>query len=185
MSLINAQTLNHLVIPPAFLSLLLFASTIAINDASKVTADDTAYSVHGTLNGSFPFNQPIRLVSTGSVAHGTLRTFGQFNGFSQDSFNYEANYAYVGADSFTYHACDSDGNCVDGTITLNVQNGAPHAVTDSYVLHGILYGGGDTPLTLNDTDPEGDALRVVSVTQAANGSFRYFFEYDSFIYEPN
>ena len=27
MSLINAQTLNHLVIPPAFLSLLLFAST--------------------------------------------------------------------------------------------------------------------------------------------------------------
>lgn len=148
-------------------------------------ATDATYTVHAVLYGSFPFADPIRLLSTGSVSHGTLRTFGQFNGFSQDSFIYEPNYAYVGSDSFTYYGCDSQGNCVSGTINLTVVNRAPHAEADSYTLHGILYGGGDTPLTINDSDPDGDSIRLVSVTSASHGSFRYFFQYDSFIYEPD
>ena len=56
---------------------------------------------------------------------------------------------------------------------------------DSYTLHGILYGGGDTPLTINDSDPDGDSVKLVSVTPASHGRFNYFFQYDSFIYEPN
>ena len=84
---------------------LLFATVVSHSHGANTssTAIDATYTVHGVLYGSFPFSDPIRLVSTGSVSHGTLRTFGPFNGFSQDSFIYEPNQGYVGADSFTYH----------------------------------------------------------------------------------
>ena len=91
---------------------------------------DTNYEAHGNLYGSFPFSQPIRIVSTGEVSHGELRVFGPSNGFSQDSFIYLPGDGYVGTDSFTYHACDSSGNCVDGTVDINVVNSRPNAVDD-------------------------------------------------------
>lgn len=175
---------HSLLIVPALVPFLFLTSPSASNNQPSAAVDGS-YTVHGTLYGSFPFSDSLRLVSTGAVSHGTLRTFGTFNGYSQDSFIYEPNYGYVGGDSFTYHACDSSNNCVDGTINLNIVNNAPHAVADSYMLHGVLYGGGDTPLTLNDSDPDGDPIRLVSITPASHGNFRYFFQYDSFIYEPD
>jgi pimeloyl-ACP methyl ester carboxylesterase len=140
--------------------------------------------VHGILHGSFPFTDPIFIVSWGAVAHGTLTVAAHFNGFSQESFVYEPNSGYTGDDSFTYHACDSLGQCIDGTITLSVINNPPHAVPDSYTLHGILQHGGDFPVTMNDSDPDHDPIRVVSVTQPSNGTFTYDFLHDSFTYEP-
>jgi uncharacterized alpha/beta hydrolase family protein len=118
------------------------------------------------------------------VSHGTLTVAAHFNGFSEESFVYEPNYGYTGDDSFTYHACNSLAQCVDGTINLSVVNNAPHAVADSYTLHGILQHGGDFPVTINDSDPDHDSIRVVSVTQASNGTFTYNFFYDSFTYQP-
>ena len=94
---------------------------------------------------------------------------------SQDSFNYEPNYAYVGADSFTYHACDSSNNCDDGTINLNIVNNPPHAVAHSYNVHGIISLPGDKALRENDTDPDGDPISVVSTTQASHGTFSYYY----------
>jgi RHS repeat-associated protein len=181
---LSPRKFHSLLLAPALLPFLFLISPSARNSYPPVQGS-SSYTVHGTLYGSFPFSDPIYLVSNGSVSHGTLRTFGRFNGYSQDSFIYDPNYGYVGGDSFTYHACDSSNNCVDGTINLNVVNNPPHAVADNYTVHGILYGGGDTPLTANDSDPDGDPIRLVSFTPASNGTFRYFFQYDSFIYEPN
>jgi RHS repeat-associated protein len=184
---LSSRKFLNLYIVPAVLPFLLFlpASLPFSSAAIPSLATDGDYTVHGILYGSFPFNQPLRLVSNGAVSHGTLRTFGQFNGYSQDSFIYEPNSGYVGSDSFTYHACVSNGGCEDGTINLNVVNGAPNAVNDSYTVHGILYAGGDTPLTINDSDPDGDPLDIVSVTSPAHGTLNYTFQYDSFIYSPN
>jgi RHS repeat-associated protein len=173
-----------LLIAPALLPFLMLVNSGASGNQPP-TAVDANYTVHGILYGSFPFSDPIYLVSTGEVSHGTLRTFGRFNGYSQDSFIYEPNYGYVGADSFTYHACDSSNNCVDGTINLNVINRPPHAGADSYPVHGILQWGGDFPVTINDSDPDGDPIRVVSTTLASHGTFTYNYYYDSFTYEPN
>jgi len=152
------------LIPPTLLPFLLLNSSSAL-DINPLTATDSSYTVHGILFGTFPFDS-VRLVSNGSVSHGTLRTFGSFNGYSQDSFNYEPNYAYVGADSFTYHACDSSNNCIDGTINLNVVNNPPHAVADSYNVHGIINLPGDRALRENDTDPDGDPISVVPMVEA-------------------
>jgi len=57
-------------------------------------------------------------------------------------------------------------------------------VGDSYTLHGILQHGGDFPVTINDSDPDHDPIRVTSVTPASNGTFTYDFLHDSFTYEP-
>jgi len=181
---INRRKFHSLLLTPALLPVLLLFNYGASNN-HPLNAFDATYTVHGTLNGSFPFSDPIRLISNGPVAHGTLRTFGNFNGFSQDSFIYEPAYGYVGADSFTYHACDSSNNCVDGTINLDVVNAAPDAVDDRYTVHGVLYGRGDSHLTNNDSDSDGDSLRVVSVTSASHGRLTYDFEYDAFVYAPD
>jgi RHS repeat-associated protein len=183
MRLTSPQRFHSLLIAPLLLPLLFFGGSNSLNDPPALI--DTNYSTHGTLFGSFPFNQPVRIVSTGQVSHGELRVFGPFNGFSQDSFIYLPGDGYVGSDSFTYHACDSTGNCVDGTIDIDVVNNAPHAVDDRYAVHGTLFGGGGSPLTVNDSDPDGDPIRVVSVTSAAHGTFNYVFSTDSFIYSPN
>lgn len=178
-----SQRFHSLLIAPLLLPLLFFAGSSSPNDPPAPI--DTSYTAHGNLYGSFPFSQPIRIVSTGQVSHGELRVFGPFNGFSQDSFIYLPNDGYVGADSFTYHACDSSGNCVDGTIDVTVVNNPPNAVDDHYTVHGTLFGGGDTPLTVNDSDPDGDPIRIVSVTSAAHGTLNYVFSTDSFVYSPN
>ncbi len=182
---LSSRKLQSLVLTPVLLSIW-FMWTPGPREPIAPAPFDATYTVHGILYGTFPFNDPIRLISTGPVSHGTLRTFGSFNGFSQDSFIYQPNFGYIGSDSFTYHACDSAGHCADGTINLNVVNGAPNPGDDYYTVHDILYAGGVfAPLTANDTDPEGDQLRLVSITQPAHGWLRYTFEDDSFIYQPS
>ena len=164
--------------------LLPFLLLFGVGSGESVNATDASYSVHGTLHGSFPFSDPIFIVSWGAVSHGTLTVAAHFNGVSQEFFVYEPSLGFTGDDSFTYHACNSAGQCVDGTISLSVVNNAPHAVPDSYTLHGILQHGGDFPVTINDSDPDHDPIRVTEVTQASNGTFTYDFIHDSFTYEP-
>src|SRR5512141_1911025 len=104
-----SRRLQRLVFTPTLL-LVWFMWTPRPREPIAPASIDATYTVHRIINATFPFNDPIRLVSTGPVSHGTLRTFGAFNGFSQDSFVYEPTLGYVGSDSFTYHACDSAGN---------------------------------------------------------------------------
>lgn len=184
MFLLSPRRFHSLLLAPALLPLLFLFGSTKPNDVT-INATDATYTAHGNFYGSFPFSDPIRIVSWGQVAHGELRVFGPYNGYSQDSFIYLPNYGYVGGDSFTYHACDSNNNCVDGTINLNVVNGAPHAVSDSYPVHRRLDLGGDRALLENDTDPDGDSFRVISVGQASHGTFTYNFQYGTATYIPD
>src|SRR5258708_2954074 len=127
MFLLSPRRFHGLLLVPALLPFLFLFSPSASNHQPP-TAVDANYTVHGVLYGSFPFVDPIYLVSNGSVSHGDLRTFGRFNGYSQDSFIYEPNSGYVGADSFTYHACDSSGN-----YDWRKSNSENSAVLKSYV----------------------------------------------------
>ena len=77
---------------------------------------------------------------------------------------------YFGADTFTYVASDGQSNSGTGTVnvTVNSVNDAPNAVDDTASTTEI------TPVNINvianDTDIEGNALTVTSVTQPANGA---------------
>ena len=158
----NSAPRFHNVIGPLLLPFfLLFASSHSSEPA--VSEDYSTYRVHGLVFGRFPFDSPYLLVSHGPVSNGLLHTFGRFNGYSLDSFNYDPNPGFVGTDSFTYRACDSNGNCLDGVITLNVENNAPHAVADTFTVHEQLQVGGPFALISNDSDLDNDPFGVTEV----------------------
>ena len=81
MCLVSPRRLHGLLTAPLLLPLLFFGGSSSPNDPPALI--EASYETHGTLFGSFPFSQPIRVVSTGPVSQGELRVFGSFNGFSQ------------------------------------------------------------------------------------------------------
>ncbi|MCH2037399.1 MAG: Ig-like domain-containing protein [Rickettsiales bacterium] len=88
---------------------------------------------------------------------------------STGTFTYTPNENYTGEDSFTYTLCVDDQQTT-ATVTINVTpaNDAPVAADDSASTDE------DTPVTINvlnnDSDADGDALTIQSVTNPANGS---------------
>jgi RHS repeat-associated protein len=169
-------------------------ASAAVNppNAPPVAVDDN-YTVHGTLfvpgnsvlvNDSDPDNDAIHFESCGAVAHGTLQCI-----YQHQAFGYTPDTGYVGTDSFTYQLCDPYAACVTGTVHLNVVNGAPVAGADSFTVHGLLNAGGTTAmpdaLRWNDSDPDGDAIGVISYTQASHGTFGYLSQYGVLSYVPN
>ena len=98
------------------------------------------------------------------VAHGVLALN------ADGSFTYTPTAAYVGADSFTYHANDGALNSNIVTVSLTVSaNTAPNAVNDpATVVSGSPY----TPINVlaNDTDANSDVLHVTAVSNPPHGS---------------
>lgn len=75
---------------------------------------------------------------------------------------------FEGGLDFTYTACDPDGNCSQARVAVDVLAVTPDAVDDRVqTTHGV-------PVTLdprsNDTDPNGDALTVTTVSLIENGT---------------
>ena len=92
------------------------------------------------------------------------------------------------SDSFTFTV--SDGTLTvtgEVIITINPVNDAPIAVDDVYSTNE------DTTLTVNaangvlsnDTDPEGDEISAIKLTNPTNGTLVYFTARGSFRYRPN
>jgi hypothetical protein len=83
---------------------------------------------------------------------------------------YVASANFVGQDSFTYVVKDSKGATATATVTVSVAsaNHAPVARDDSY----IVSSGRPSNLQVlsNDTDADGDALSITSVSQPIGGN---------------
>jgi len=115
------------------------------------------------------------------------------------SFTYTPNAAFVGADTFTYHANDGALNSAPAVVTLSVVETPPVALPDSFTV------GHDNPLVIaapgvlgNDIDLEGDPLTAIvdvaplngTLTLNPDGSFTYtpnagFLGADAFTYHAN
>ena len=141
----------------------------AVNDA-YTTAEDTALTVPASgilTNDTDPENGPltVALPIITQPAHGTVTQN------ADGSLTYMPALNYNGTDSYTYKAKDAAGNLSNTatvTITITPVNDPPVAVNDAATTPM------NTAITLavvnNDTDPDGDALTVISFTAPTTGT---------------
>lgn len=138
---------------------------IAGDDFASTTAPNPV-TIRVLLNDIDPDGDPIQLTSVGAALHGTtsINKNGAFVTYTPDA-------GFSGTDAFVYTIDDFRGGTATATVTVTVAagnapvNNPPVAVADAVstqpglpVIVGVL---------LNDTDPDGDPLTVIS---AANGS---------------
>ena len=131
-------------------------------------------------NDSDPENDPISVASYTQPTHGTVNY-----SHSDGSLSYQPNSGYTGNDSFAYNLCDNLGLCATANVNLNVVNGPPVAVNDTYFVRGSLNVPGPNALRANDSDPDNDPFSVISFTQTAHGTVSYSFSDGSLSYVPN
>jgi Big-like domain-containing protein/hemolysin type calcium-binding protein len=122
-----------------------------------------------------------------SVNNGTIRTAagGLVSIFANGDFVYTPRANFAGADSFTYTVLDGKGASSTGTVTLDVTpvNDAPVAGSDTFA------GPRGQPISgnvmANDSDPEGDVLRVAAATIiTAGGGVVTLLDDGNFTYSP-
>ncbi|GLY08035.1 Ig-like domain-containing protein [Actinoplanes sp. NBRC 101535] len=148
--------------------------TITVNNAPPIAVDDTYPITPGETkilpvlaNDTDPNKDPntgvqqtLTVLSVTTPAKGTAT-------LDNGEVTYTAAADATGSDTFSYTVSDSAGGQDQATVTM-VIDGAPIATADTATTET------GKPVTIdvlgNDTDPEGDALTVASVSQPAHGT---------------
>lgn len=135
---------------------------VAVNDSAS-TAEDTPVTIDVLSNDSDPDGDLINVVAVTDGAKGTVANNG--NG----TVTYSPSKDLHGSDSFTYRISDGQKQ-VQGTVSVTIGSvqDPPVAVDDA-----VFYVA-NTPKTIavlaNDSDPDGDPVTLLSVTQPAHGT---------------
>jgi YD repeat-containing protein len=173
-----------------------FTYTIADSDGASAVASVSMQVTHGlsapVANADTQvtnLNQPITFDPRendsdpdGSTLSITARTNGSkgavtINGGT--SLTYTPQTGQSGPDSFTYTIADADGQTATANVAITIQatNRPPVANADSVELFGTYMPGvsatqpsGTIDPRWNDTDPDGNMLRITGVTQPLNGT---------------
>lgn len=133
----------------------------AQGDAFSVNSGETAlFDV--LANDSDPDQDVLTITSVTLPANGVARVSG-------NRVSYTSALGFAGSDSFSYTATDSKGatSTAQVTVTVNAVNHPPVAVDDVYVVSP--YFNSVHNVVQNDSDPDGDALTIVSFTQPHTG----------------
>ncbi len=127
--------------------------TISTSTLAGVTFDPRS-------NDSDPHGLAFTVTGVGAPSHGTAS-------FTGTSVSYVPTAGYVGTDSFGYTVTNSGGGWASGTVSVNVNNTPPTANDDTGT---VAYGGSlwFDPRS-NDTDPNGDALTITSISTPGHG----------------
>ena len=140
-----------------------------VNDP-PLAQDDSAATLEGTMitlpileNDSDPDGDFLIVESFSQPRHGTVLN-------SRTGISYIPDPDFQGTDTFTYTVSDGNGGSATATVTVSVAevNDAPSAEDDSAVTdEGIDI---VIPVLLNDSDPDGDELRIESISQPSTGT---------------
>jgi VCBS repeat-containing protein len=132
-------------------------------DDSGITDEGNPVAILTLLNDSDPDGDPLEIESVTTPDNGLVEIVG-------DELVYTPNPGFDGVDTFTYTISDGRGGTSSATVFIAVTpvNDAPLAQDDSTTtIQGEII---SVPVLLNDSDPDGDPLVIVSVTQPQNGS---------------
>jgi large repetitive protein len=120
-----------------------------------------------------PFNTPVSidLFANDTSATGVLSldqpSQGVVSAFNGGTVTYRPPPGFNGIATFTYRVTNACGIAASATVTISV-NRAPNAVADVVTMLSNEVSGFN--VLANDTDPDGDPLRVIGVSGAVNGS---------------
>ncbi len=146
--------------------LVVNAPPVAQNDAYTVDKDSAGNSLNVLANDSDPDGDTLAITAVGAAAHGTATIAG-------NRINYVPAAGYTGADSFTYTISDGKGGTASATVAITVAttavNRPPVAQNDAYTVAQDSSGNSLNVLA-NDSDPDGDALTITSVSAASHGT---------------
>lgn len=154
-----------------------------------IEADATARPIAVLANDSDPDGDALAIASVGSPSHGTATISGT-------QVLYTPARGYTGPDAFSYTASDGNGGTATATVTVTVvRTNHPPVANDDFVMAGYNKPA-DVDVLANDSDPDGDALVVLSFTQPSHGTVTRraggvltyrantgFIGYDAFTYE--
>lgn len=159
------------------------ASAIQINVSTLLSNDTTGYTTTNSSQGSWYWSKwscwnkgkttkeydDVELVSVQSATNGTVVLENGVVTFSPEP-------GYTGPAVFTYTISDGKGGTDTATVDLNIVdvNQGPIAVNDQVV------GNNNAPIVIdpatllaNDSYPDGDAISIVSVQNAQNGTVEF------------
>ncbi len=130
---------------------------IATGEAVTLSEDS---SISGTLRGGDhdPDGDALTysLSSAPSSGHAIVNPDG--------TFRYVPNSNFTGTDTFTYLVTDADGGTTTATVTVTVTPVQDPPIARDDTVRTIGSNPVVIPVLLNDTDPDGDPLRIVSAT---------------------
>ncbi len=141
-----------------------------VNDAPVASSDSVTVAEDGTVTVPVLANDTDVDGDTLTVTAVTQGAHGAVVIHSDQTVQYTPAANYNGADSFTYTVSDGHGGTAMGTVAITVTsvNDVPIANADSASVaeDGTI----SIPVLVNDSDPDGDVLSVIAVTQGTHGA---------------
>jgi hypothetical protein len=138
---------------------------VAVADALITNQDAAMVTINPLLNDTDVENSALTVAAITQPAYGTAS-------FTASSVSYTPNAGFFGIDSFTYTANDGALNSAPTKVTVAVNatgNTPPVAVSDNLVV--AEDGTNKVYAIKNDSDPDGDKLKVImAVGPATNGT---------------
>src|SRR5262249_49620305 len=134
------------------------------NDDNVTTKPGTAVDIPVLGNDTDPDGDPLSVATLGKAARGTVS-------LNNNVVTYTPAAGFNGIDTFNYTVTDGQAQSDFATVTVQVSTGAnnpPTAVNDSartFKNTPVII-----PVLANDSDPEGDVIKVSSVNTPANGT---------------
>ncbi|MXZ74354.1 MAG: tandem-95 repeat protein, partial [Gemmatimonadetes bacterium] len=134
-------------------------------DDTATTDEDVALTVDVLANDSDPEGTGLRVSSVSAAENGTTEVAADGG-----AVRYTPDENWYGTDRFTYAAEDGNGAATEAAVEVTVLpvNDAPEAAADTASTDEDE--AVEVPVLANDTDVDGDTLRVSSVTKPANGT---------------
>ena len=133
---------------------------VAVADSASMNTN-ASVSFNALSNDSDPNGFTLSIASLGGAAHGTVSNSG-------GTITYTPNGGFWGSDSFTYTIQNPAGLTASATESMTVTARSPVAVADSASVN--TNGSATFNALLNDSDPNGFGIGIVSMGGAAHGS---------------
>lgn len=145
--------------------------TISLANLSPVTASDTISTPRNTpktfdprANDTDPGGDSFTITSVSTPAHGTVTNLAGTSVYYYPTAN------YYGPDSFTYTVTDIDGGSSSGVVNVNVTYGSSPPIANADTESTVLNTAKTFNPRVNDSDPDGSALTIVSKTNGTKGT---------------